>query len=101
MTKIILTFSFVFAVQTFGAITGTFVEGKVVNFDMKIVTIEIAGKKHTFNREKLGPKFKALKKGEIVEIDTATAASTQKNQFFAERDLGRNKKAGEIRPLNF
>lgn len=44
------------------------VVAKIVAFDTKNVSLEIAGKNYTFNREKLGKDFRSLKLNENVFI---------------------------------
>ena len=70
MKNLILVLCLMISIETFGATESTRIRGKVIGFDLKTVTIEIAGKNHIFSREKLGKEFKALKKGEYIEIDT-------------------------------
>ncbi len=78
MKKLILLISIAFSIQSFAATGSTHLSGKVVSFDAKTVTIEISGKNHTFNREKLGKQFNALKKGEIIEFDAKDTTTETK-----------------------
>jgi ribosome maturation factor RimP len=77
MKKIILGLSIFISIQALAVTESTRLRGKVVSFDMKTVTIEIAGQTHTFNRGKLGTQFNALKKGEFIEIDADKKTETE------------------------
>ncbi len=68
MKTIILCFSLFVAITSHASVESLNIKGKIVSFDLKTVTIEIAGENYKFNREKLGKDFVSLKKGEAVEI---------------------------------
>ena len=63
MKTLILVIGLLISNHILAATESTQLRGKVVSFDLKTVTIEIAGKNHVFDREKLGKQFKGLKKG--------------------------------------
>ncbi len=67
-TFIVIILSFFFATTSFASVNSLNIKGKIVSFDQKIVTIEIAGESYKFNREKLGKDFTSLKTGDAVEI---------------------------------
>jgi hypothetical protein len=68
MKKAILLFGLFLAITSHASLDSLNIKGKIVSFDLKTVTIEIAGENYKFNREKLGKNFSSLKRGEAVEI---------------------------------
>jgi uncharacterized membrane protein len=75
----IIILSFILAIATISqaSVNTLNIKGKIISFDMKTVTIEIAGQNYKFNREKLGKSFVSLRKGETVEIDVEKEAANK------------------------
>lgn len=68
MKKVVFIICFVFGSTSIASIENLLVKGRIISFDFKVVTIEIAGENYKFNREKLGKALTALKRGEAIEI---------------------------------
>lgn len=73
MRNTLFLVSFFIATSSFASVDSLIIKGRIISFDQKIVTIEIAGESYKFKREKLGKDFNSLKKGETVEISVDKA----------------------------
>ncbi len=56
------------AVPAEAAVHTANLKGRIVSFDQKIVTIELAGQNYKFDRTKLGAEFASIRKGDVVEL---------------------------------
>ena len=69
--------SFQASVQVSAAVNEASIKGKITSFDQKFVTIEFAGETYKFNREKLGPEFASIRKGDTVELSLDKPATAK------------------------
>lgn len=71
MSRILFLFIYLLGHLTFASLDSRVYHAKVVRFDAKNVTLQIAGENYKLNREKLGPEFSKLKVNETIEIEVS------------------------------